>query len=98
MAEKWKLIPNDIDILITHGPPNGILDLVPRKGWDENTGCEELRKKVEEIAAFGRLKLHVFGHIHCGYGTAEEFGMKFVNASNCDEAYRPSQPAIAIDL
>ncbi|HKX84397.1 MAG TPA: metallophosphatase domain-containing protein, partial [Pyrinomonadaceae bacterium] len=38
LAEKWKLIPNDIDILITHGPPNGILDLVPRKGWDENTG------------------------------------------------------------
>ncbi len=36
MAEKWAMIPDDIDILITHGPPNGILDLVPRKGWDEN--------------------------------------------------------------
>ena len=31
LAEKWKLIPADIDILITHGPPNGILDEVPRK-------------------------------------------------------------------
>ncbi|MGH9820515.1 MAG: metallophosphatase domain-containing protein [Pyrinomonadaceae bacterium] len=98
MADKWKLIPAEIDILITHGPPNGILDLVPRKIGDENAGCEELRTKVREIAEFGRLKLHVFGHIHCGHGTAEEFGVRFVNASNCDEAYHPSQPPIVIDL
>ncbi len=42
LAEKWKLIPDDTDILITHGPPNGILDEVPRKYFVENTGCEEL--------------------------------------------------------
>jgi len=98
LAEKWGMIPDDIDILITHGPPNGILDLVPRKGWDENTGCEELRKRVEQIAAFGRLKLHAFGHIHCGYGVHEEFGVKFVNASTCNEQYNPTQPPIVIDL
>lgn len=98
LAEKWAMIPDDIDILITHGPPFGILDLVPRKGWDENTGCEELRKRVEQIAAFGRLKLHVFGHIHCGYGVHEEFGVKFVNASTCDEQYNPTQSPIVIDL
>ena len=98
LAEKWKLIPADIDILITHGPPNGILDEVPRKYWVENTGCEELRKRVEEISVLGRLKLHVFGHIHCGYGQTEKFGVKFVNASNCDESYEPSQPPIVIEL
>ena len=98
LAEKWKLIPDDIDILITHGPPNGILDLVPRKGWDENTGCEELRKRVEDIAKLGRLKLHVFGHIHCGYGMEQELGLTFVNASTCDEAYQPSHPPIVVDL
>lgn len=98
LAEKWKLIPNDTDILITHGPPNGILDEVPRQYWVENTGCEELRKKVEELAKLGKLKLHIFGHIHCGYGQTEEFGVKFVNASNCDEKYNPSQPPIVIEL
>ena len=98
LAEKWKLIPDDIDILITHGPPNGILDLVPRKGWDENAGCEELRKRVDEIATLGRLKLHVFGHIHCGYGITEEHGVKFVNASNCDESYQPVNPPIVVDI
>ena len=94
IAEKWKLIPDETDILITHGPPHGILDEVPRKFFVENTGCEELRKKVEEI----RPKLHVFGHIHCGYGQTEKFGVKFINASNCDESYEPTQPPIVIDL
>ncbi len=94
LAEKWKLIPNDTDILITHGPPFGILDEVPRQFWVENTGCEELIKKVEEI----RPKLHLFGHIHCGYGTTEKFGVKFINASNCNESYEPSNPPIVFDL
>lgn len=94
LAEKWKLIPPDTDILITHGPPHGILDEVPRKYWIENTGCEELRKKVEEI----RPKAHIFGHIHCGYGQTEQFGVKFINASNCDESYQPTQPPIVFEL
>ncbi len=94
LAEKWKLIPNDTDILITHGPPHGILDEVPRQLWIENTGCEELRKKVEQI----RPKAHIFGHIHCGYGQKEDFGVKFINASNCDEEYNPSQPPIVFEL
>lgn len=98
IAEKWKLIPEDIDILITHGPPHGILDEVSRRYWIENTGCEELRKKIEEISTLGKLKLHIFGHIHCGYGTAENFGVKFINAANCDEEYNPSQLPIVVDL
>lgn len=97
LAEKWKLIPDDTEILITHGPPNGVLDEVPRKYWVENTGCEELRKRVESLAK-NRLKLHIFGHIHCGYGQTEKFGVKFVNASNCDESYAPSQPPIVIEI
>lgn len=98
LAEKWKLIPADTDVLITHGPPHGILDEVPRKYWTENTGCEELIKRVEEISALGRLKLHVFGHIHCSYGQTEKFGVKFVNAANCDEEYKPTQPPIVVEL
>lgn len=98
LAEKWKLIPEDVDILITHGPPFRILDEVPRQWGNENTGCEELRKRVEQIAVHGRLKLHIFGHIHCGYGTLEQQGVTFVNASTCDEQYSPTQPPIVIDL
>ncbi|QYO65656.1 metallophosphatase domain-containing protein [Leptolyngbya sp. 7M] len=98
LAKKWAMIPEDIDILITHGPPHGILDEVPRQWGIENTGCEELGKRVDKIASGGRLKLHIFGHIHCGYGTYEKFGVKFINASTCDEQYKPTQPAIVIDI
>ena len=91
LAEKWSLIPEDTDILITHGPPNGILDQTPQGDF---AGCEQLRKRVEEI----RPKAHIFGHIHCGYGTHEEFGVKFINASTCDESYEPTQPPIVFDL
>jgi len=94
LADKWKLIDDDTDVLITHGPPFGILDEVPRTDWIENTGCEELRKRVEII----RPKLHIFGHIHCGYGTTEQFGVQFVNASNCDESYEPTNAPMVIDL
>ncbi len=93
LAHKWRLIPENTDILITHGPPFGILDEVPRANWTENTGCEELRRRVETVCP----KLHVFGHIHYGYGTTEQFGVKFVNASNCDEYYEPTNAPIVID-
>lgn len=94
LAEKWEMIPADTDVLITHGPPNGILDEVPRRYFIENTGCEELRKRVEMV----RPKLHVFGHIHCGYGQTEQSGVKFVNASVCDEEYQPINAPVVIDL
>ncbi len=98
IAEKWRLIPSDVDLLITHGPPHLILDEVPTRYGVENAGCEELRKRIEEIVMSGKLKLHLFGHIQCGYGTHDEFGVRFVNASNCDEEYKPTQPPIVIDI
>jgi Icc-related predicted phosphoesterase len=94
LAEKWRIIPHDTDVLITHCPPFGILDEVPRQYWLENTGCEELRKRVEAL----RPKLHIFGHIHCSYGEEEQFSTHFVNASNCDESYNPTNAPVIIDL
>lgn len=91
IAEKWRLIDADTDVLITHGPPLGILDDTP---IGDLAGCEELRKKVEEICP----RAHVFGHIHNGYGTTEKFGIKFVNAASCDESYAPINAPIAFEL
>ncbi|OQO11793.1 hypothetical protein B0A48_03520 [Cryoendolithus antarcticus] len=54
--------PGNVDIMMTHGPPAGILDLVP--GKNERIGCNSLLKAVEKA----RPKLHCFGHIHEGYG------------------------------
>ncbi len=98
IAEKWRMIPDDVEVLITHGPPNGILDIVPTRWGTENAGCEELRLRISELGGAGKLKLHVFGHIHCGHGMHEEFGVRFVNASICDEQYAPTQEPLVVDL
>lgn len=57
----WNSIPDDIDILITHGPAKGILDYTfSREGILEQCGCANLKKRIFELAP----KLFCFGHIH----------------------------------
>jgi Icc-related predicted phosphoesterase len=80
----WDLIPEDTDILITHGPAHGILDYVPRpNGVMEHCGCADLLAKIYET----KIKLHVFGHIHYASGVKYADGRTFVNAANLNEAY-----------
>ncbi|VTS06404.1 metallophosphatase domain-containing protein [Tuwongella immobilis] len=70
----WAAIPDDTDILITHGPPHGILDKTFR---GELAGCERLRERVSQL----QLTLHLFGHIHEAAGVQELNGTWFVNAA-----------------
>lgn len=77
----WDLIPEDLDVLITHGPPRGILDTSSLKG--EHCGCDDLLMAVK----WKRPKVHVFGHIHGGYGTCTIGPTTFYNAAVLDEAY-----------
>jgi Icc-related predicted phosphoesterase len=83
----WDQIPLGLDVLITHGPPRGILDQIAPGG--EDLGCEELLKAVEAK----KPKVHVFGHIHGGAGTFEDGTTRFVNAAYLNERYRPLEPA-----
>lgn len=90
IAEKWALVPDEVDVLVTHGPPFGVLD----KTFDGRiVGCEELERTLARV----RPKLHVFGHIHESYGTRESSGTLFVNASNCDLSYRIPHPPVVVD-
>ncbi len=94
IKKKWDLIPDDTDILITHGPPYGFCDLTDR---GIHAGCEELLMAVRERV---RPKYHVFGHIHEGYGTEKdpEYDITYVNASICTLRYAPSNLPIVIEL
>jgi predicted phosphohydrolase len=91
LAAKWALIPARTDVLLTHGPPHGILD---RTVAGEPVGCEELTLALARV----RPRLHVFGHIHEAYGRLERDGTLFVNASNLDVHYRPVQAPVVIEL
>jgi predicted phosphohydrolase len=74
-ARRYAQIPRGTNILITHGPPYGILDCSP--GSQDHRGCPELLEAVERI----KPKLHVFGHIHAGYGIHQAPDTTFVNAA-----------------
>eukprot|EP00002_Diphylleia_rotans_P033828 TRINITY_DN7228_c0_g2_i4.p1 TRINITY_DN7228_c0_g2~~TRINITY_DN7228_c0_g2_i4.p1 ORF type:complete len:315 (-),score=52.72 TRINITY_DN7228_c0_g2_i4:338-1282(-) len=78
----WDLIPNTTDLLITHGPPWGILD---RNFQGIRGGCEDLLAAVKRVKPLH----HLFGHIHEGYGEEEHFGVGFGNASTLDGKRRP---------
>lgn len=55
----------DPDVLITHGPAHGSLD----RTWSGVTaGCEVLRDELAALPEHRLPKLHLFGHIHEGYG------------------------------
>ena len=57
----WENIPEDTDILVTHGPPKGVLDLsYNRNGKLEFCGDVSLKKRIRQL----QIKLVCFGHIH----------------------------------
>ena len=90
LIEKWSLIPNDTNVLITHGPPYQILDKAPRGVFGhEHVGCQDLFERILELP---KLKAHIFGHIHICSGVYEEFGVKFVNSAICTETHQPTYP------
>lgn len=95
--EAWKDMPSEIDVLITHGPPQGVLDGVIPFGryLDPMSGCAELMKKVKEI----KPKVHVFGHIHEHYGFKKwkHPEILFINASTCNGSYKPTRKPIVVD-
>jgi hypothetical protein len=91
MYQKWNMIPEDTDVLITHGPAENVRDFIPN---GQIVGCGMLRHRIETI----RPTLHVCGHIHHAYGASLVNDIMYVNASICTERYIPSNKPIVIDL
>jgi len=93
----WNKIPDDVDVLITHGPPYGILDKTntPNQNEDPHVGCKYLLKRVNELK---NLKLHIMGHLHESRNLIKINNTIFVNASTLDENYDIVREPIVIDL
>jgi Icc-related predicted phosphoesterase len=87
----WDMIPATTDMLITHGPPAGILD---RTTGGQEAGCADLLQKVKLV----KPAFHIFGHIHEGYGLQEEDGTAYINASVVDEKYRIRNNPVIFEL
>ena len=91
IAKHWKKIPDGTDIIITHGPPLGILDTVIN---EKQVGCKNLLATINNI----KPKAHVFGHIHESYGVLNRSGIKFINASVLNESYELTNKPVVFDV
>lgn len=76
LAAKWSKMPDELDVLVTHGPPRGILDQTSR---GETVGDRALMERVGQV----QPRLHVFGHVHESSGVLERNGTIFANVA-CD--------------
>lgn len=80
LLNKFSLVPNGVNVLLSHGPPRGMMDNVRL----QNVGSEEMREMTNEV----KPKIHAFGHIHEGTGMRRmEDGRVFINCSSLDERY-----------
>lgn len=80
LEEKWSHIPGDVDVLITHTPPAGVLD-VSSRGLE--LGCPHLTAAIERA----QPRLHCFGHVHASSGIASQNGTTFINAAIVNSHY-----------
>jgi len=86
LKDKWRLIPDHTHILITHMPPHGLRD-------GRNSGSKSLLDKVKRV----QPSIHVFGHIHEGYGVQEKNGTMFVNAASVRSGSKSMNPPIVLE-
>eukprot|EP00929_Paragymnodinium_shiwhaense_P113855 TRINITY_DN82144_c0_g1_i1.p1 TRINITY_DN82144_c0_g1~~TRINITY_DN82144_c0_g1_i1.p1 ORF type:complete len:338 (-),score=29.56 TRINITY_DN82144_c0_g1_i1:39-1052(-) len=84
-------IPEDLDILLTHGPPYGHCDTTLN---GRSYGCQDLLDSIQQV----QPRFHVFGHIHDGYGVSEEGETTCINASSCTSLYHPYHDPIVFDV
>lgn len=76
--EIWKKIPDDVDVLITHGPKFKTLDLMEKYDRTQSLGCPNLEERINQL---DDLKAHLFGHIHEAKGMITEDDVHYSNAA-----------------
>ena len=91
LRERWELIPDEVEVLITHTPPFGILD---RNSSGRNCGCRELQLRLLDL----HPRVHCFGHIHASAGTTSLNGTTYVNASMVNRRYEIARAPVELDI
>lgn len=93
LSNDWENIPDDTNILLTHGPAYGCLDKVIR--GDQHVGCKHLTKRIKEL---NNLQYHFFGHIHESRGYEYNNNILNVNASSVNLQYKYQNEIYIVDL
>lgn len=77
--ERSRRLPDDLDILVTHSPPHGIMDTE-----DQSYGSYALASYVNRRMLGNHpkpLRGHFFGHVHDAFGVEHHGDTLFSNAS-----------------
>ena len=99
LSEKWMLIPQDTNILITHSPSFGNYDWVKNPDGTIGPSVGSTLLWMWMLTMIPHLKLHVTGHIHEAYGNSVHHnGIHLVNASHVNERYQPVNKPIRVIL
>ena len=88
----YAAIPNDTQVIISHGPPYGYGDYVPDQGI--NVGSASLILAARNLP---QMELIVCGHIHEGRGIYKDGKVDIINASLVDEHYNMIHEPVIID-
>ena len=91
LADAWALVPPGIDILVTHTPPQGILD-ASRGG--QSLGCPALADELPRIAP----RVHCFGHVHASVGQRKLGDTLFINAASIESGTGNMLPPVSFTL
>lgn len=78
--ECWSAVPEDTQIVLSHCPPQFILDTCP----NGSVGCPHLRQRIEQLPS---VKYNMFGHIHASYGVTLVNGVTYMNGSLMNDNY-----------
>ena len=91
IAKHWALIPEDTNILVTHGPAFELLDKT-FKG--KAVGCADLLEQIKKI----KPQFHLAGHIHEAYGQVVKDGTHFINASILNLNYQVANEPVVFEI
>ncbi|HHD56899.1 MAG TPA: metallophosphoesterase, partial [Desulfobulbaceae bacterium] len=85
LQEKWRMIPAGVDILVTHAPPAGIMDM----DGPVSHGCFDLAEALKSV----QPRFHVFGHIHSEHGVIRHAETTYINC-NVQAGGKKTRPAL----
>jgi Icc-related predicted phosphoesterase len=91
LSRYFDAIPDGLDVLLSHGPPLGVLDLA-------NRGVQAGSESLREAMLRARPSACVFGHIHEAHGEEVVSGVRCINAAIVDARYLPSHRPFSFEL
>lgn len=91
LSAAWSRIPDSVDVLVTHTPPHGILDV---SGSGKVLGCHGLADRLKMLTP----ALHCFGHVHNSAGHRKISGTNYVNATSVNSDFQIAHTPFLFDL